>query len=333
MSEIPDGKRDWNAHELVDRAFARSMRRSMRLYAEGFGDPARLATLVEGVASMGPEPSDPVELRWGGSRRWLGTRVRTGRFASTASLPPEVSTGHVEEWMPRPGAPVCLVLATTAEEGPRTRRGTALFLAHHGIGSLILENPFYGLRRPRGQRGASLRTVADQFAMNLATVIEACALLRTYHERGHAVGVTGYSQGGFMAAFATALSPFPVASVPRGAARSAEPIFVSHALTKTMRWDVLAKEAGSLDVARARFSEALQSVRLDHLPKPAHPASAILVSARNDAFIPADEAEALHTLWAGSELRWLRGGHVTGLVLEHHVHRRALLDAFASLPR
>lgn len=314
-------------HGRLDDALARLTMPLARLYPDGFGRD--LDARVAGVRDyVGPAPR--LDLRWGATERRFGTTVRRGKFTSPAKeyLPPESCTGHVEHWLPNRHGPVCLVLASTAEEGFRRRRPLARWLTHHGIGAVLLENPFYGLRRPIGQRGPVLRTVADQFAMNLATVEESAALLRTFHEDGHDVGVTGYSQGGVMSAFAAAVSPFPVSAVPRGAARAAGPIFTTSALSLAMRWDVLSKEAGGLDAAKVRFSEALEPVRVDRYPAPHDPSRAILVSCRHDGFIPAEEAEALHEHWAGSEIRWVDGGHFTGLVLHHEAHRRALLDAF-----
>lgn len=311
----------------LDDALARLTMPLARLYPGGFG--GGLDERVAGVRDY-RGPAEPVELSWGPTQRRLGVTVRQGSFRSPAAdyLPPESWRGYVEQWLPSRFGPVCLILATTAEEGFARRRPLARWLAHHGIGALLLENPFYGLRRPLGQRGAILRTVADQFAMNLATVQEAAALLRTFHEEGHQVGVTGYSQGGVMSAFATALSDFPVSAVPRGAGCAAGPIFTSSALSLAMRWDVLAEEAGGLDAARERFARALDPVRVDRFPAPHDPGRAILVSSAHDGFIPREEAEALHAHWSGSELRWVQGGHLTGLVLRHDAHRRALLDAF-----
>ena len=314
-------------HRRVDRVLARLSLPAGRLYPDGFGAglEARVAAVrdYEGAA-------EPVEIRWSRPRRLLGVTVRGGRFRSPAAdvLPPESRQAHVERWIPDRRAPVLLVLAATAEEGVARRRPFARWLASRGVGAVLLENPFYGARRPEGQRGPILRTVADQFAMNLATVQEASALLRTFHEDGLEVGVTGYSQGGVMAAFAAAVSDFPVAAIPRGAARASEPIFTSGALSRQMRWDVLAREAGGLAAAKERFAAALAPVRLDRYPTPRDPSRAILVACRHDGFIPAEEAEALHRWWEGSELRWVDGGHLTGLVLHHHVHRRAVLDAF-----
>lgn len=318
-------------HATFDRVVARLGSPFAKLYADGFGPD--LEARVAGVADF-QGPVDPVAIRWTGTRRVLGVRVDRGEYDSPAAdyLPPESQRGYVERWVPRPDAPVCLVLPATAEEGFARRRPFARYLAAHGVGALLYEGPFYGPRRPAGQRAALLRTVADQFAMNLATVHEAAALLRTFREQGHDVGATGYSQGGMMAAFAAAASDFSVAVVPRGAALSAEPIFTAGALTQTMRWDVLAEEAGSLDAAKERFANALAEVRIDRFPSLTDPARAIIVASRHDGFVPPQEAHALHAHWPGSDLRWVDAGHFTGLVLHHGTHRRAVLDAFAQPP-
>ncbi|MBO6940959.1 MAG: alpha/beta hydrolase family protein [Deltaproteobacteria bacterium] len=318
-------------HATFDRVVARLGSPFAKLYADGFG--ADLEARVRGVAEF-EGPVDPVEITWSEPRKRLGIRVDQGTYPSPAAdyLPRESHLGHVERWIPRPDAPVCLVLPATAEEGFARRRPFARYLAAHGIGALIYEGPYYGPRRPAGQRAALLRTVADQFAMNLATVHEAAALLRTFHDMGHDVGATGYSQGGMMAAFAAAASPFSTAVVPRGAALSAEPIFTAGALTGTMRWDVLTQEAGSLEAAKTRFANALAEVRIDRFPALPDPERAIIVASRHDGFVPPEEARALHAHWPGSDLRWVPAGHFTGLVLHHATHRRAVLDAFARPP-
>lgn len=318
-------------YALIDQAFARATTPARRLYADGFGDRDRLDSLVCGVRELGAEPPEPIELCWSRPRSSLGISVSRGYGESPAAaiLPDESRDVLLERWLPRDDAPHCLILATTGEEGFANRRLLALWLARKGIASVIVENPYYGARRPKGQLGAAVRTVADQFAMNLATVMEIRSLLFGFVARDLDVGATGFSQGGMMAAFGAALSAFPVAVTPRGAACRAKSVFTRAALATTMRWDVLAAEAGSREAAERYFAECLEPVRVDRLPPPVAPRKAILVASRHDGFIPPAEAEALHAAWPGSELRWLSAGHVTGLVLRHPTHRRAILDAFA----
>jgi pimeloyl-ACP methyl ester carboxylesterase len=308
-------------HERVDHGFARVMLPQHRLYRDGFGDPRVLDRCVRGVQDVSVEHVAPLAIDWTQSKSVRGVDVRRGTFTSPApELPDDARRAVVEQWMP--GRPGYLLLATTGEEGFFRRRLLARFLAAHGVGSVLLENPFYGERRPSGQRGPALRTVADQFAMNLATVLEARALLPELR------GVTGFSQGGFMAAFASVVTPLELASVPRGAGCGVEAVFTSLALRHTMRWDVLAAQAGSLESARSTFAEALEPVRLDRFPPPRAPHRATLVAGRDDGFVPREEAERLHAHWPGSSLRWLPGGHVTSVVVYGRAQRRALLDTF-----
>lgn len=321
-------------HAFIDRMFAKAMTPSRRLYADGFGERGRLESLVAGVRDVHEESVIPIEVQWGTPKSFGGTKIRRGELLSPAAdvLPDGVQQVYLEEWTPHPDAPRCILLATTGEEGFMARRPLARWLAGQGIGSVILENAYYGQRRPKGQLGPAVRTVADQFAMNLATVVELRSLLAHFAEQELSVGATGFSQGGMMAAFGAALSDFPVSVSPRGAACAAEAVFTSAALTTTMRWDVLAVEAGSMESAREYFAECLEPVRLDRLPAPVAPERAILVASRNDGFIPPAEALALHEVWKGSELRWLNAGHVTGLVLQNRAHRRAIVDSFGSPP-
>lgn len=44
---------------------------------------------------------------------------------------------------------------------------------------MALESPFYGLRRPEGQRGSKLRVVSDLLTLGWATIFESICLLHT----------------------------------------------------------------------------------------------------------------------------------------------------------
>lgn len=65
---------------------------------------------------------------------------------------------------------------------PRRRRSLAHDLLADGIGTLILEGPYYNLRRPPGQMGSKVAAVADLVRLGAATIVEAlwlAALLRS----------------------------------------------------------------------------------------------------------------------------------------------------------
>lgn len=323
-------------HRFTDWA-AVSAAVGAKLYADGWGDRRELDAMVAEMAdgALGREQPE-LSMVWTDrvpSR--LGPTVSRGWFTSPRAddLPARSERGVVELMTP-PGddrPPLCILLAATGEEGFWFRRVFARKLVEEGLATLLLENPFYGARRPKGQRGPLVRTVRDQFAMNIATTQEARALLAWARREGYPrVGISGYSQGGIMAAFAAALSPAPVAVVPRGAGNSARPIFTHAALSRRISWPVLARELGSLSAAKDYFEACLAPVEVARYPAPVAPEAAILVSARNDGFVPPPEAEALHQHWPGSEIRWLSTSHILGAA-HMRPHQRAILDAFSAL--
>jgi dienelactone hydrolase len=246
-------------------------------------------------------------------------------------MPAEVRTAWFEFVLPphdpdlRP--PVVVHLAATSDQGYRHRRRLAQRLLYRGIGSVILENPYYGKRRPKGQLGVALDTVADQLAMNLATIEEARSLLGWLESRGHvAVGVTGYSMGGFMSAYTAALYPRPIVCVPCAAGTSPGFPFLHSAMQKVPDWKALSQDT---DDPRVRFEELLDALSIDKLPLPADAESAIVLAAENDGVVPPEQAVALHQHWKGSRMRWIKAGHITGFLLQLGAIADAIYDGFA----
>ncbi len=311
-----------------------------RLFADGFGDLAQLAALVEHVRGYAPRGAPTIELSWDSPERRdpRGSAViLRGRFESPARaiLPRESAIAFVEWWRPvvehaRPRT--CVLLAATGEEGFALRRRLAAALVREGIGALMLENPLYGRRRPAGQTFALLRTVTEQFAMNTATVDEAHALLGWLGERGHRLGVTGYSQGGMMAVFAAALTTRAVAAIPRACGAAAAAIFTEDALSRRFDWDRLAHAFGDRELARSHLARCLEPIDARRFPPPQAPEAAILVASRHDRFIRVADVEALHHHWRGAELRWMPAGHLTGALLHGGLQLRAIVDAFERCP-
>lgn len=323
-------------HRLTDHALIALLRKG-KLFSEGFGDRRRLARVVDRVAAYRrTSPLDIPDVRWGDTKERLGVRRIRGTFPAPLAdeLPEESRTVHVELLVP-PGvaekaSPIVVLLAATSEEGFGRRRLFSLPLLQRGIAVLSVENPYYGLRRPAGQIGPFVRTFADQFAMNFATVIEGRTILAWLHREGWPkIVVSGFSQGGMMAAFAGVTSQFPVGVVPCAAGLTAHGIFLEAALSRAFNWPRLAEDAGSEAEARALVERALDPVSLATHEPPLRPELAIVVGAKHDGFVPTRDVEALHRHWPGSELRWVSAGHVTSAALHHGAHRRAIRDAFA----
>lgn len=310
----------------------------MLLYEDGFGDRSALESLVRVIEDRTIVVEDAeIDLRFEPKQVRRGVAVQRGTFQSPlATCLPVESRGAVVELRASAGREprtLVIMLASTGEEGFWLRSVFGGPLVEQGIATLSLENSFYGSRRPSGQKGPLLRTVHDQFAMNVATVQEARALARWALRHGYErVCLTGFSQGGFMAAFAGALMEAPVAIVPRAAGDSASPVFTSAALSRRIHWPRLGRDAGGEDAARRLFAEYLAPVRIGRFAQPAHTRASILVGVSGDGFIPRSESEALHRHWPGSELRWLTSNHVFAAIGYRGAQHQAILDALGRLP-
>lgn len=319
----------------VDRLYVR-LSPVGSFFQDGWGDPGTIERVVDLLRS--PTGPSQVELRWGPERVERGWIEREGTFLSPISdgtLPEASQFGHVL-WMlpPRPHAtppPVVLHLAATGEHGYARRRRLCAPLLARGIGALLLENPLYGQRKPTYQRGSDVRTVAELVTMGRAIVEEARALAVWLHQRGHPVGLSGYSMGGQMAALAAALLPFPVAVASASAPCTARQAFIEGLLSRVTCWSALSGPQ-DLQSAKSRLTEILDATCLTQQPPPQRPDAAILLLARDDGYIFAEGAQRIHKHWPGSELRWLTGGHVSGYVAGIPALRQAIEDAVIRLP-
>ncbi len=315
---------------LTDWTFTRLLSLTP-FYRGGWGDKSVVADVRKRFFAPGaPAEIDPC---WIDEHRESGATVREGYFRTPVNLPmpPEVRTAWFQMLLP-PHArdqkpPVVIHLAATSDQGYRHRRRLAKRLLYRGIGSVILENPYYGKRRPSGQLGVALDRVSDQLLMNFATIEEARALLRWLSSRGHsAVGVTGYSMGGFMSAYAAALYPDPIVAVPCAAGISPGFTFVHTPMRTVPDWSAIERD---VDDPMGEFERLLGELGIDRLPVPADPSSAIILAAERDAVVPPEQSIALHAHWEGSRLRWLKAGHITGFLAHLGPISDAVYDAFA----
>lgn len=319
--------------QFVDRLLAVTDHRKPRFFAGGFGDRALLSRRVAAFGEPGQIAE--IELSWGPETRGKHALERDAEFTSPshAELPEEARRAVVRGIFPSNGARgrAVLWLAATNDEGWTMRRNVALPLAREGITSLLLENPYYGLRRPRDQQRADLHTVADQAAMNGATIVEARALLALLAKEHAKIAVAGFSMGGQMAALVAATYPGPVGTVVIAAGDTAVPIFLEGVLERAIHWDVLTREAGTRAAAREQLAAVFEAASLGRRSLPQRPDAAILVAGDADGYVAADSVERLHALWKGSELRWIRAGHATSYLFCKEAWRAAVRDSFQRL--
>jgi pimeloyl-ACP methyl ester carboxylesterase len=321
---------------ILDRLYARSSNRRL-FFKNGWGDLPRLRELC--FTGDHPGPPRPVEVSWDQTAESGDFLIRRGSFPSPYTdlpLPAQSRTSFFELLLPRKASretPVCLHFAATGDEGfDRRRRAFALPLLREGIGSLILENPYYGRRRPPDQYGKMLNRFSDLWAMGGAAVEEGRSLLQWLRREGYErLGVFGISMGGSMAARVAVLEERPVAMIGCVTAHSASAVFTEGILKNHLAWDVLNREWAGGGPAIALMRELLDRTDLRRSPPLKRPEAAFLVAARRDAYIPAASAAMLHAHWPGSTMRWLDTGHVGAFLFHRRDFLRAVREAFGRL--
>ncbi|MBK6694195.1 MAG: alpha/beta hydrolase family protein [Myxococcales bacterium] len=320
---------------LIDELVARLGARDP-MFTCGWGDRQALEAIVTGGLFVADDAAAPAVKRTPAQSRFAGARALDLAFPSPAtSLPPEVSTAtvrHLEPLRPREERAAVVVLAASREEGYGLREAIWSKLAtDEGVDVFLLENAYYGSRRARGQRSASLPTVVDQLRMNLATLAEVDALLRHFaRERFSRTAVTGFSMGGAMAALAGALLRRSFAVVPMAATIRPATIYTEGLLSRSVAFEALDVDGRVVD-ARGRLAEVLDVADLSRLAAPVCRAATVVVGCTVDGFVAREGTVALAEHW-GAELRWVRGGHVSALFSGRRAMRRAVLDAIERLP-
>jgi dienelactone hydrolase len=316
----------WILHRAIDSAAAAYSARR-RLFTDGVGDRDAYDWARSDVDSDVPR----LEPEWRGTTNG----IRSGTFTSPVAerLPPEARTARVELLLPdgaAAGTPVSLLLAATGEVGfARRRHFFARPLLQRGIGTLSLENPFYGARRPAGQQRTAVRTVSGLGVMARTALEEARGLLQWLRRQGFVPGVAGVSMGGQIAAMAAATVPFPVAVAPCIPSRTPAPVFLDGELRRMVDWIALERTLGT--GFRDAFRRLLADADVCRLPVPVRPDAAIIVAAAEDAILPLQAALDIHRHWPGSELRLVPAGHISALLLHAAAFRRAIADSFRRL--
>jgi len=308
--------------DLLDLALSAALGRS-RFFADGWGDVALLESEPGDVAGR---PPDAIEVELGPPERRDGLLARAGSFESPE---PRLTAGrHARVRILEPADPAraaVLLMAAAGDQGFTARETFAASLVRAGTAVLVLENPFYGNRRPVGQAGTALRTVSDLALMVSTAVREGRALTAWLRSRHGRVGVAGYSMGGQVAALIAGASPFPLAVAAAAPPVTQASVFVRGYLRHLVDLDALGGPE-----ARALLERRLSRLDVRALPPPPRGSSMVVVGARRDGIVPPADPAAIAEHW-GAELRWIEAGHVSAVLFHAEALRRAVRDALAGL--
>ncbi|CAB3220395.1 unnamed protein product [Arctia plantaginis] len=159
--------------------------------------------------------------------------------------------------------PVCLHLAGTGDHFFWRRRNLMVkpLLKEAGLGGIILENPFYGLRKPTDQIRSSLHNVSDIFVMGGCLILESLVLFHWCERNGLGpLGVTGLSMGGHMASLAATNWPKPLVLVPCLSWSTASAVFLQGVMAQSINWDLLEDQYLSDGKYREKLSKMVTIV-------------------------------------------------------------------------
>ncbi|KRX59531.1 Uncharacterized protein T09_15787 [Trichinella sp. T9] len=348
-----------------------------KMFADGWGNPADLIKLIKFRREMVkrdagvflndycPSIKDAVKIIENNS-----FMIYSGEFETpVVKLLPElvplpVRYAQFEMILPKEkqanSCPLCIHMAGTGDHGFwRRRKFLALPLAQQmGIGSVLLENPFYILSFIIFilKKRSCLRYVTDLFVMGVCLIFESAVLLNWLIKKGNwPLGLTGISLGGHMASLAAACYSKPVAIVPCLSWTTASAVFTQGVMARAIPWNTLEKqctdEFGSSEIyhllssqywddsvkinsAENNFrAQKLMHVVMDeftHLGKfsnPIDPSLAIVVAALNDAYVPRSGVANLNSIWPEAEIRYVNTGHIGGYLFRQSEFRLAISDA------
>ncbi|XP_013884491.1 protein ABHD18 [Austrofundulus limnaeus] len=163
-------------------------------------------------------------------------------------LPPEAVKARFQFIVPKKwqkNRPVCIQLAGTGDHFFWRRRTLMArpMIKEAGMASLLLENPYYGYRKPKDQLRSCLKNVSDLFVMGGALILESTVLLRWLEREGYwPLGMTGISMGGYMASLAVTNWPKPIPLIPCLSWSTASSVFTTGVLSKAVNWTELEKQ-------------------------------------------------------------------------------------------
>jgi len=293
-----------------------------RLFAGGFGDCDRVMKVAEPF--LAPHEAQPLDLKWGAPVTKNGVERRLGTAASPCPLAVVESQQLTVLRLTPTDGPVrgrAILPPSWSEQDFRMRERLYLPLVKQGVELWLLEAPFFGLRRPKGQVGVGLRTVADLLAMGVCSLMELRGMVAAAREEEPSLPVvlSGFSMAGQFSAQVAATLPWDVPVVTMSPSDSAIPVFVEGPISKSVDWKTLEKEGG-----KERLVPLLEQFGLLNLAPPPSKKK-ILLATRRDGIVPPAAFERIAGHWK-VEPRWLDWGHLGGFLFAGSSLRQAVLE-------
>ncbi|XP_014478918.1 PREDICTED: uncharacterized protein C4orf29 homolog isoform X2 [Dinoponera quadriceps] len=254
-----------------------------KFFTKGWGNPQNLKRIFEFRKVIANRktcynmiPLDyPIEITK--NEDWSDCHIIEGQFESPFEkhlpgiMPDKTKTAYFQvilpsKWSSHKIKPICLHLAGTGDHFFWRRRNLIArpLLKEAGIASILLENPFYGLRKPDDQIRSSLHNVCDIFIMGGCLIMESIVLLNWCEQQGFGpLGLTGLSMGGHMASLAATNWPKPISLVPCLSWSTASPVFTEGVMSASINWALLENQYFSDKVYKNDLAKMVKIVDRD----------------------------------------------------------------------
>ncbi|XP_029163165.1 protein ABHD18 isoform X2 [Nylanderia fulva] len=254
-----------------------------KFFTKGWGNPQNLKRIFEfrkvianREACYNMIPLDyPIEITK--DEVWSDCHIIEGHFESPFEkhlpgiMPDKTKLAYFQvilptKWRSHKIKPICLHLAGTGDHFFWRRRNLIAkpLLKESGIGSILLENPFYGLRKPHNQIRSSLHNVCDIFIMGGCLIMESIVLLNWCEQQGLGpLGLTGLSMGGHMASLAATNWPKPISLVPCLSWSTASPVFTEGVMSASINWALLETQYFSDEIYQNDLAKMVKIIDQD----------------------------------------------------------------------
>lgn len=277
-------------------------------------------------------------------------------------VPPEVATAHFQLVLPadhRFGVdtiPIGICYAGTGDQGYNRRRVlTAIpLLKEYRVATIILENPYYGFRKPTQQQRSTLFYVTDLFVMGGSLMLETMVLLHWCQKMKLTPAVLhGFSLGGHMASLAFTTWPGPLSLLSCASWSTSSTAFCDGVLSRTIPWSLLRKQFYE-NKAYQSFYEYLCEL---HEPSPkvrkfvdpvrdmmrllmdeftslayyARPpqsnlSNALFIACDHDGYVLREGIPHMTDLWPGCHVRHIPYGHISAFIFNQSLFYHAVAE-------
>jgi len=316
---------------LLDRAY-RAATNNTLFFNNGCGDVEYLDELID-IYNKIP-PLKEIDIKWKNNRKILGLEIAEGTFISPANkfLPTESKIAYIKKVMPinaTKETPVVVHFPGTGDEGFRRREFfLAVPLAKKGVGSIILEAPFYGLRRPHNQEGMYIREASDLFKMVHCMFDEGRSILNYLDKRGFKkIVTTGFSMGGILSVMTGFQHETVSGVVPCVTPHSPHSVFLEQTLKDSLNWEAMERTLPPGHTTPKDFLvKYFDLSNMETFPRFRLPTEVEIIAATHDAYVPKESGEILAHQLKAKQVTWIDGGHVSALVLYSNVVRNKVQE-------